>query len=86
MSYKPITQNKLAQLRQKKTIKKEGDLYIHLITKKEKGYEIMYDLYPEIIEKKYHNVEKMTCLNALEKEKLMCNNIIEYKKKNRKRL
>ena len=39
------------------------------------------DLYPEIIEKKYHSVENMTCLSALEKEKLMCNNIIEYKKK-----
>ena len=39
------------------------------------------DLYPEIIEKKYHNVEKMTCLGALENEKLMCDNIIDYKKK-----
>ena len=39
------------------------------------------DLYPEIIEKKYHNVEKMTCLGALEKEKGICDKIIEYKKK-----
>ena len=39
------------------------------------------DLYPEIIEKKYHSVEKMTCLGALENEKLMCDNIIDYKKK-----
>ena len=51
----------------------------YLFSKNEKGNEIMYDLYPEMIEKKYHNVEKMTCLGALENEKLMCDNIIDYK-------
>ena len=39
------------------------------------------DLYPEKTEKKYHSVEKMTSLGVLEKEKEICNKIIEYKKK-----
>ena len=39
------------------------------------------DLYPENVDIKYHSVEKMTCLGALEKEKELCDKIIEYKKK-----
>ena len=39
------------------------------------------DLYPEKIEKKYHEVQKMTSLGVLEKEKEICDKIIEYKKK-----
>ena len=39
------------------------------------------DLYPEKTEKKYHNVEKMDCLTALEKETQICDMIIDYKKK-----
>ena len=39
------------------------------------------DLYPEKVEKKYHDVQKMTCLGALEKEKEICDQIIQYKKK-----
>ena len=39
------------------------------------------DLYPEKVEKKYHDVQKMTSLGVLEKEKEICDKIIEYKKK-----
>ena len=38
------------------------------------------DLYPEKTEKKYHSIDKMTCLTVLEKEKELCDKIIEYKK------
>ena len=38
------------------------------------------DYYPEKVEKKYHNVEKMKSLGVLEKEKEICDLIIEYKK------
>ena len=39
------------------------------------------DLYPEKGEKRYHDVNKMTSLGVLEKEKEICDQIIEYKKK-----
>ena len=39
------------------------------------------DLYPEKVEKHYHDVGKMTSLGVLEKEKEICDQIIEYKKK-----
>ena len=39
------------------------------------------DLYPEKTEKMYHKIDNMTSLGALEKEKEMCDKIIEYKKK-----
>ena len=39
------------------------------------------DLYPEKVEKKYHDVQRMTSLGVLEKEKEICDKIIEYKKK-----
>ena len=39
------------------------------------------DLYPEIVEKRYHHVEKMVSLGVLEKEKALCDEIIKYKKK-----
>ena len=39
------------------------------------------DLYPEIAENKYHAVAKMTSLTVLEKEKELCDTIIDYKKK-----
>ena len=39
------------------------------------------DLYPDILEDKYHNVEKMVSLGVLEKEKSLCYKIINYKKK-----
>ena len=39
------------------------------------------DLYPEKVEKKYHDVQKMTSLGVLEKEKEICDKIIQYKKK-----
>ena len=39
------------------------------------------DVYPEKVEKKYHSVEKMTSLGVLEKEKEICDKIIEYKKR-----
>lgn len=39
------------------------------------------DLYPKIVEEKYHNVEKMISLTVLEKEIEVCNEIIRYKKK-----
>ena len=39
------------------------------------------DLYPDIIEDKYHDIEKMISLGVLEKEKSLCNKIIKYKKK-----
>jgi hypothetical protein len=39
------------------------------------------DLYPKIVEEKYHNVEKLTSLGVLEKEIEFCNEIIRYKKK-----
>ena len=38
------------------------------------------DLYPEKVEKKYHDVQKMTSLGVLEKEKEICDKIIQYKK------
>jgi hypothetical protein len=39
------------------------------------------DLYPDILEDKYHNAEKMVSLGVLEKEKSLCYKIINYKKK-----
>ena len=39
------------------------------------------DLYPDIIEDKYHSIERMVSLGVLEKEKTLCNKIIKYKKK-----
>ena len=39
------------------------------------------DLYPEKAEKRYHDVNKMISLGVLEKEKEICDQIIEYKKK-----
>ena len=39
------------------------------------------DLYPEKTEQKYHNVADMTSIGCLEKEKELCDKIIEYKKK-----
>ena len=39
------------------------------------------DFYPEKTEAKYHNVQKMTSLGTLEKEKVICDTIIAYKKK-----
>lgn len=38
------------------------------------------DLYPIIIENKYHNMNVLTSLGVLEKEKGICDKIIEYKK------
>ena len=54
----------------KKNPEEEGD------NKEPKGN----DLYPEKTEKKYHSIDKMTCLTVLEKEKELCDKIIEYKK------
>ena len=39
------------------------------------------DLYPGKVEKKYHTIEKMNSLGVLQKEKEICDKIIEYKKK-----
>ena len=39
------------------------------------------DIYPDLIEDKYHNMEKMVSLSVLEKEELLCFKIIKYKKK-----
>ena len=39
------------------------------------------DLYPNIIENKYHNIDKMNSVEVLEKEKSLCYKIINYKKK-----
>ena len=39
------------------------------------------DFYPENIEEKYHDYEKIVSLGALEKEKSLCYQIIRYKKK-----
>ena len=39
------------------------------------------DLYPNLIENKYHNIDKMNSVEILEKEKLLCYKIINYKKK-----
>lgn len=39
------------------------------------------DIYPDLIEDKYHNMERMVCLSVLEKEELLCFKIIKYKKK-----
>ena len=39
------------------------------------------DLYPNLIENKYHNIDKMKSVEVLEKEKLLCYKIINYKKK-----
>ena len=39
------------------------------------------DLYPEKTEQKYHSVANMTSIGCLEKEKELCDKIIEYKKK-----
>ena len=38
------------------------------------------DLYPIIIENKYHKMNVLTCLGVLEKESVICDEIIEYKK------
>lgn len=38
------------------------------------------DLYPIIIENKYHKMNVLTCLGVLEKENVICDEIIEYKK------
>ena len=55
-------------------IQKEEDL-------KEKEIFNKPDFYPDLIEDKYHNFDKMNSLGVLEKEKLMCYKIIRYKKK-----
>ena len=39
------------------------------------------DLYPNLIENKYHNIDNMNSVEVLEKEKLLCYKIINYKKK-----
>ena len=39
------------------------------------------DIYPDLIEDKYHNMERMVSLGVLEKEELLCFKIIKYKKK-----
>ena len=39
------------------------------------------DLYPNLIENKYHNIDKMNSVEVQEKEKLLCYKIINYKKK-----
>ena len=39
------------------------------------------DLYPNFIENKYHNIDKMNSVEVLEKEKSLCYKIINYKKK-----
>ena len=39
------------------------------------------DIYPDLIEEKYHNMERMVSLSVLEKEELLCYKIIKYKKK-----
>ena len=39
------------------------------------------DLYPEKVENKYHTVAKMVSLGVLAKEKEICDNILDYKKK-----
>ena len=55
-------------------LQKEEDL-------KEKEILNKPDFYPDLIEDKYHNFDKMNSLGVLEKEKLMCYKIIRYKKK-----
>ena len=50
--------------------------------KKEEPQKDSSSLYPEKTEKKYHNVEKITSIGCLERERELCNKIIEYKKKN----
>ena len=55
-------------------LQKEEDL-------KEKEILNKPDFYPDLIEDKYHNFDKMNSLGILEKEKLMCYKIIRYKKK-----
>jgi len=42
------------------------------------------DLYPKIVENKYHCVNKMSSIGVLNKENELCDEIIEYKKKNGK--
>ena len=53
-------------------------------SKKEKEMQNKPDLYPDNIEDKYHNIEKIVSLGVLEKEKLFCFKIINYKKKVKK--
>ena len=55
-------------------LQKEEDL-------KEKEILNKPDFYPDLIEDKYHNFDKMNSLGVLEKEKLICYKIIRYKKK-----
>lgn len=55
-------------------LQKEEDL-------KEKEILNKPDFYPDLIEDKYHNFDKMNSLGVLEKEKLMCYKIMRYKKK-----
>ena len=55
-------------------LQKEEDL-------KEKEILNKPEFYPDLIEDKYHNFDKMNSLGVLEKEKLMCYKIIRYKKK-----
>lgn len=52
--------------------------------KKDEELQNKPDLYPDNIEDKYHNIERMVSLGVLEKEKLMCFKIIKYKKKAKK--
>ena len=46
-----------------------------------KEKEKIEDDYPEVVEKRYHNIEKMVCIGVLNNEKELCDTIIEYKKK-----
>ena len=61
-----------AALEQEENLQKE---------KEQKDLKSEPDIYPDFIENKYHNMERMVCLGVLEKEKSICFKIINYKKK-----
>ena len=61
-----------AALEQEENLQKE---------KEQKDLKSEPDIYPDFIENKYHNMERMACLGVLEKEKSICFKIINYKKK-----
>jgi len=66
----------------KKIIEAELKEKVEEEPKKEEPQKDSSSLYPEKTERQFHNVEKITSIGCLERERELCNKIIEYKKKN----
>jgi hypothetical protein len=75
--------NEIIEKKEENKIKEEKEKE-KIVTNVKQNEDKDDDIYPERVEKKYHVANKIKSLGCLEKEKELCDKIIEFKKKNGK--